>query len=327
MTGRFALRDVTRQAYAGAPPNFKSKLAAPPTRLCASSFSIQACADQCSGVPTEVDEVEDARGGVVEEVAPVGVGLHEAPLKQLLERQLQQQGAHRISHLLRHLRHLPHASTVHQQCISIHRAHLTPLAHVPLCKEPKFLNLKDRRLRMLPHHDGHLHMSTPLANGPDLVTWHRKRMLYVENLMRSCGCGRQTHMYDIAAGATSVRETDRHDHTHLVDVGAGHELGGEQAGRAEVRDDPGHVDVGGEVRVGGHELPELLLAARLIRVVALQRQLPLRHLPHMCRHVLAASRLSCEVFMPFQNNAPIEQLPEPTAMDHAISSCQGLCYN
>ncbi len=50
--------------------------------------------------------MEDASITIKQKVAPVGVGLHEAPLEQLLQRQLQQQRAHRITHLLRHLRHL-----------------------------------------------------------------------------------------------------------------------------------------------------------------------------------------------------------------------------
>ena len=58
---------------------------------------------------TEVNEVEDAGVAIEQEVAPVWVGLHEAPLEQLLQRKLQQQRAHRVPHLLRHLRHL-HAS-------------------------------------------------------------------------------------------------------------------------------------------------------------------------------------------------------------------------
>jgi len=43
---------------------------------------------------------------VVQEVAPVGVGLHEAPLEQLPQGQLQQQGAHRVPYGLSHLGHL-----------------------------------------------------------------------------------------------------------------------------------------------------------------------------------------------------------------------------
>ncbi len=51
---------------------------------------------------------------------------------------------------------------------------------------------------------------------------------------------------------------------HLVNVGAGHKLGGEQAGRAELGDDLRYVDVDVEALIRRHQLPELLLAARFI---------------------------------------------------------------
>ncbi len=51
---------------------------------------------------------------------------------------------------------------------------------------------------------------------------------------------------------------------HLVNVGARHKLGGEQPGRAQLGDDLGHVDIDVEPFIRCHELPELLLAARLV---------------------------------------------------------------
>jgi hypothetical protein len=50
---------------------------------------IQKDAPRCA----EIDEVEHPRRRVVQKVAPVGVGLHEAPAEELAQRQAQQAGA------------------------------------------------------------------------------------------------------------------------------------------------------------------------------------------------------------------------------------------
>ena len=65
----------------------------------------------------------------------------------------------------------------------------------------------------------------------------------------------------------------------LVDVHAGHKLGGDDALAAQRPDDVRHIDRAGEARVCIDQLPEARLAARLMAVVALERQLLLGDLP------------------------------------------------
>jgi hypothetical protein len=70
----------------------------------------------------------------------------------------------------------------------------------------------------------------------------------------------------------------RRPRARLVDVHARHELGRDHALTAQRPDDGRHVDRAGETRVRVNELPEARLAARLVAVVALQRELLLRDL-------------------------------------------------
>lgn len=65
---------------------------------------------------------------------------------------------------------------------------------------------------------------------------------------------------------------------HLVDVHAGHPLTAQHTWAAELWNDGWHVDVPTELRIIRNQLAESLLAPRLIRVIALQFQLPLCHL-------------------------------------------------
>lgn len=67
--------------------------------------------------------------------------------------------------------------------------------------------------------------------------------------------------------------------TRLVDVHAGHKLGGDDALAAQRPDDVRHIDRASEARVCIDQLPETHLAARLMAVVALKRQLLFGDLP------------------------------------------------
>mmetsp|Transcript_20632 Transcript_20632/g.41854 ORF Transcript_20632/g.41854 Transcript_20632/m.41854 type:complete len:393 (+) Transcript_20632:463-1641(+) len=173
----------------------------------------------------EVDQVEGACLGVVEEVGPVRVGLHQVELEELPQRQAQHAACHVVTHLLRHLRNLVEGHAREELCgedpvaaqLPLHPRH--PQPRVIRQQPPHLL----RQLRLQPVVCLHLHRVAELLEGGG-----------EEEPARGKRPDKRPEIGDVRVNAvrhTRVLDLDRHLHAvvgdcpvHLPDAGGGHGL-------------------------------------------------------------------------------------------------------